>query len=61
VVSRRELLRSVWGEESERTERVVDAHVKAIRGKLGPDRHCVETVRGVGYRFRAQRAGDDAR
>jgi len=57
VMSRLELLEAVWGQETRRTERVVDAHIKAIRGKLGPDRHCVETVRGVGYRFRERRTG----
>jgi DNA-binding response OmpR family regulator len=31
--------------------RVVDTHVKSIRRKLGHVRHCIETVRGVGYRF----------
>jgi DNA-binding response OmpR family regulator len=29
----------------------VDAHVKSIRRKLGEARGCLETVRGVGYRF----------
>jgi DNA-binding response OmpR family regulator len=52
VVSRRDLLQAVWGLGIDRSERVVDAHIKAIRAKLGEDRDCIETVRGVGYRFR---------
>ncbi len=41
----------VWGNDSQQAERVVDAHIKAIRRKLGDVGDCVETVRGVGYRF----------
>jgi two-component system phosphate regulon response regulator PhoB len=51
VVTRRQLIASVWGPESAHSDRVVDAHVKAIRRKLGEAKDCVETVRGVGYRF----------
>jgi DNA-binding response OmpR family regulator len=55
VMSRGELLASVWGESVARSDRVVDAHIKGLRGKLGRARDCVETVRGVGYRFREER------
>jgi len=51
VVTRRQLIVAVWGPDSEHTDRVVDAHVKSIRRKLGQAKECVETVRGVGYRF----------
>lgn len=51
VVTRRQLITSVWGPESAHSDRVVDAHVKSIRRKLGDAKDCVETVRGVGYRF----------
>jgi len=51
VLSRDRLLRSVWGEGSDAGHRSVDTHVKTIRRKLGPARHYLETVRGVGYRF----------
>lgn len=50
VVRREELLETLEGTDA-RTVRVVDTHVKAIRRKLGPARDCVQTVRGVGYRF----------
>lgn len=34
-------------------ERAVDVHVAALRAKLGGEGRRIETVRGVGYRFRA--------
>jgi DNA-binding response OmpR family regulator len=51
VLTRKQLIALLWRGESEHTDRVVDAHVKAIRRKLGEAKRCVETVRGVGYRF----------
>jgi len=55
VLSRTQLRQAVWGEDPV-SLRTIDASVKRLRRKLGPARHCVETVRGVGYRFRE---GDD--
>ena len=43
---------AVRGEDAEITERSVDVHVAAIRRKLGEYRDLIETLRGVGYRFR---------
>ncbi len=51
VMTRDQLLERVWGEDGGASERVVDAHVKAIRRKLGSAKHRLETVRGIGYRF----------
>jgi DNA-binding response OmpR family regulator len=51
VLTRRQLIERIWGEGSDHTDRVVDAHVKAIRRKLGVAKECLQTVRGVGYRF----------
>jgi two-component system alkaline phosphatase synthesis response regulator PhoP len=34
------------------TERAVDVHVAALRSKLGAAGGCIETLRGIGYRFR---------
>lgn len=51
VVRRTELIDRLWGDQESPSERAVDAHVKSIRRKLGPDRDCLETVRGVGYRL----------
>jgi DNA-binding response OmpR family regulator len=53
VHSREQILAAVWADEAELVlDRTVDAHMKRLRHKLGPDaRDVVETVRGVGYRI----------
>jgi two-component system phosphate regulon response regulator PhoB len=56
VQSRELLLDEVWGTDTDVTSRNVDTHVKRVREKLGPAGEYIETVRGVGYRFRT----DDA-
>lgn len=56
VISRDQLLDQVWGYEIAGETRTVDAHVQTLRKKLSevnPDAALlVETVRGVGYRFK---------
>ena len=52
VHTRDHLLNSVWGYEFEGYSRTVDTHVRRLRQKLGPYAGYVETVRGVGYRFK---------
>lgn len=52
VQTRDGLLEDVWDIQAHVSTRTVDAHVKRLREKLGEARGCVETVRGVGYRFR---------
>ena len=52
VQSREQLLDDVWGLDIEVTNRTVDTHVKRLREKLGAAGAHIETVRGVGYRFR---------
>ncbi|MBP8807374.1 MAG: response regulator transcription factor [Kofleriaceae bacterium] len=54
VQSREALLADVWGIEAEVTTRTVDTHVKRLREKLGEVGDYIETLRGVGYRFRAE-------
>jgi DNA-binding response OmpR family regulator len=53
VFDRNHLLSRVIGEAAIVTDRNIDVHVRAIRGKLGQARDLIETVRGVGYRFRS--------
>jgi DNA-binding winged helix-turn-helix (wHTH) protein len=53
IVSRPELLREVWGTEFTGGSNVVDAVVRTLRVKLGMRADVVETVRGAGYRLRA--------
>jgi len=52
--SRRQLLDAVWGEQTFVEERTVDVHVRRLRHALQPTGHdrLLETVRGVGFRFR---------
>lgn len=50
VLSRSELLRTVWGlEQAPRRSNLVDVGVAALRRRLDLD--CIETVRGEGYRY----------
>lgn len=53
VLSREQLLSSVWGYDFDTESNVVDVYVRYLRRKLG-DEH-IETVRLMGYRFRAPR------
>jgi len=52
VLSRSQLLDAVGADESMVYDRTIDAHVKSLRRKLGRAKDYIETVRGVGYRFR---------
>jgi DNA-binding response OmpR family regulator len=51
VVTWHELIHRLWSAHNPSSERTVDAHIKSIRRKLGDARHCIETVRGAGYRY----------
>ena len=52
VVRRKQLIERLWGETAPLSDRAIDAHIKSIRKKLGTAGRCIETVRGVGYRFK---------
>ena len=52
VQSRRQLLQAAWNTEAQIETRTVDMHVARLRAKLGDSGDLLETVRGVGYRFR---------
>ncbi len=51
---RSELIESALGEDTLVLERTIDVHIRAIRRKLGDQADLIETVRGVGYRFREE-------
>jgi two-component system phosphate regulon response regulator PhoB len=53
VQSRNQLLEVVWRAQADIQTRTVDMHVQRLRGKLGRAGTYIDTVRGVGYRFRA--------
>jgi len=52
VFHRAELIDAALGEDTMVMERTIDVHIRALRRKLGDFADVVETVRGVGYRFR---------
>jgi two-component system phosphate regulon response regulator PhoB len=54
VLSREQLLELVWGYEFAGYDRTVDTHLHRLRHKLGPYAGCIQTVRGVGYRFNSR-------
>ena len=55
VFSRHMLLEQLWGDSSYRDPRTIDVHIRHLREKLEADPRepkFIQTVRGVGYRFR---------
>ncbi len=55
VHTREHLLDKVWGYTYEGYARTVDTHIRRLRQKLGPFGDLIETVRGVGYKFREEK------
>jgi two-component system phosphate regulon response regulator PhoB len=53
VQTRERLLQDVWGYETAIDTRTVDTHMRRLREKIGPAADYLETIRGVGYRFKA--------
>ncbi|MBM3500930.1 MAG: response regulator transcription factor [Armatimonadetes bacterium] len=55
VFPRTQILEHVWGYDFDPTSNLVDVYIQRLRKKIDPDggRQLIETVRGVGYRFRA--------
>ena len=54
TVSRKQLLRDVWGISGDITTRTIDRHVASLRKKIEPDPAVpsyIETVYGIGYKF----------
>jgi two-component system, OmpR family, phosphate regulon response regulator PhoB len=52
VLTREHLLDKVWGYTYEGYARTVDTHIRRLREKLGSSGESIETIRGVGYRYR---------
>ena len=52
VMTREMLLTEAWGYAEDVDSRTVDTHVRRLRRKLGAEADRIETVIGVGYRFR---------
>ena len=52
IFNRDELLGRIWEEDVFVVDRTIDVHINRIRSKLGPCKNWIETVKGIGYRFR---------
>lgn len=52
VMSRDKILETVWMDEVLVIDRVVDVHINSLRKKLSSASSMIETVRGIGYKFR---------
>ncbi|HEX9873925.1 MAG TPA: winged helix-turn-helix domain-containing protein, partial [Deferrimonas sp.] len=52
VFTRYQIVNAVRGDDYAVTDRAVDVQIVGLRKKLGPRGARIETVRGVGYRFR---------
>jgi two-component system phosphate regulon response regulator PhoB len=55
--TRNELLDSCRGEDANALARTIDVHIRSLRQKLRKRANNVETVRGIGYRFRGVASG----
>ena len=53
VFSRDILLKEVWGDDVYVVDRTVDVHIRKIREKLGKHAYLIETIKGVGYKFKS--------
>lgn len=54
VIPREQLLSSIWGDDVFVGDRTIDVHVRKIREKLNKFSNLIETVKGVGYRFKSE-------
>jgi DNA-binding response OmpR family regulator len=54
VQTRDRLLQDVWGYDNPIDSRTVDTHMRRLREKIGAAADYLETIRGVGYRFKAE-------
>jgi len=54
VLTRNQLLDEVHNDDAFIVDRNIDVHIAALRKKLGPGFKWIETVRGIGYRFKEE-------
>ena len=52
VMTRYQIVDATRGEGISVTDRSVDVHIVSLRKKLGEEANFIETVRGVGYKFK---------
>jgi len=53
VLSREKILENVWDSELDIYDRTVDVHIKKLRDKLNSYGEKIQTVRGVGYKWKS--------
>ena len=54
VLTRDQILSSVWETDLDVYDRTIDVHIKKLRDKLGEYSECIKTVRGVGYKWECE-------
>ena len=52
VMKRETLLKEIWGNDVYVIDRTIDVHIRKVREKLGKHSEIIETIKGVGYRFK---------
>jgi len=52
VMKRETLLKEIWGNDVFVIDRTIDVHIRKVREKLGKHSKIIETIKGVGYRFK---------
>ncbi|KAF0153206.1 MAG: DNA-binding response regulator [Ignavibacteria bacterium] len=52
VFKREKILAEVWGKDVFVVDRTVDVHLLNVRKKLGAHAYLIETIKGVGYKFK---------
>lgn len=53
VFPRSTILHDIWGADVYVVDRTIDVHIRKIREKLGEAANLIETIKGVGYRFKS--------
>jgi DNA-binding response OmpR family regulator len=53
VLTRGQILDEIWGLDSPDSDRTIDTYIRRIRQKLSLN--CIETIKGVGYKFEAKK------
>ena len=51
TLSRDDLIKNIWGWETQNVDRTIDTHIKMLRTKMGPYGSDLKTIRGVGYKL----------
>ncbi len=54
ILSRERILSELWKDDLEVYDRTVDVHIKKLRDKLGRYGTCIQTVRGLGYKWNTE-------